>query len=217
MNTSSSHAAAAADHDASTAKRVKPRRARRPCDACRRRKTRCIVPPGERSCVACTSRRDACTFDLKPPSRPSRHVRVSQDGQSRSTEIPSMALNQTPSRSPFVPLAPLNREGSVAHLEPAHATSIPAAGNTNSPLTETGMDSSRPYEISNVLYGSSSGSNGCKDGDSLGLGKSTFAELYGLSSDMEPILMVNASSHVSQIDNSWLTHSDFPIAPPSIR
>ncbi|KAK9245748.1 fungal-specific transcription factor domain-containing protein [Lipomyces tetrasporus] len=48
-------------------------RRERPCDGCRRRKTRCLRPEGAVICTMCVSHDEVCTFVLEPPTR-RRHV-----------------------------------------------------------------------------------------------------------------------------------------------
>ncbi|KAL1696073.1 hypothetical protein GGG16DRAFT_44445 [Schizophyllum commune] len=44
-------------------------RKNRPCDACRRAKTRCAIPAAGPPCVECQQTRKQCTFDQLPPER----------------------------------------------------------------------------------------------------------------------------------------------------
>jgi hypothetical protein len=41
----------------------------RPCDACRRRKSRCVIHEGQPSCVLCQFHRQECTFVQSPQPR----------------------------------------------------------------------------------------------------------------------------------------------------
>ncbi|KAH8749605.1 fungal-specific transcription factor domain-containing protein [Hyaloscypha finlandica] len=41
----------------------------RPCDACRRRKSRCIIPQDAETCIMCQSRSEECTFIQNPQRR----------------------------------------------------------------------------------------------------------------------------------------------------
>ena len=50
----------------------------RPCDACRRRKSRCIIPEGTQVCMMCHSRSEECTFVQSPQRRKRRKV---EDGE----------------------------------------------------------------------------------------------------------------------------------------
>ena len=44
--------------------RKRQRRSLRPCDACRKRKTRCVTKDGDGDCVHCQLRATPCTFQL---------------------------------------------------------------------------------------------------------------------------------------------------------
>lgn len=54
----------------------------RPCDACRRRKSRCILLEGSESCVLCHSRSEECTFVQIPQRRKRRRDEESSEGAS---------------------------------------------------------------------------------------------------------------------------------------
>ncbi|KAK9451490.1 fungal-specific transcription factor domain-containing protein [Limtongia smithiae] len=54
-------------------------RRERPCDGCRRRKTRCLRPEGNVVCTMCVSHDEVCTFVLEPPTR-RRHVTTMSSG-----------------------------------------------------------------------------------------------------------------------------------------
>lgn len=49
-------------------------RPRRPCDACRKRKSRCEMTEGETICVLCRFHRQSCLFQEKPASRKKRKL-----------------------------------------------------------------------------------------------------------------------------------------------
>jgi hypothetical protein len=51
----------------------------RPCDACRRRKSRCIIPEGTEVCLMCQSRAEECTFVQSPQRRKRRKVETSEN------------------------------------------------------------------------------------------------------------------------------------------
>lgn len=55
-------------------------RRERPCDACRRRKSRCIISDQSEACVLCQSRSEECTFVQSPVRR--KRPRVEVDGTS---------------------------------------------------------------------------------------------------------------------------------------
>ncbi|RPA85500.1 hypothetical protein BJ508DRAFT_189361, partial [Ascobolus immersus RN42] len=67
----------------------------RPCDACRRRKSRCVMHEGEKSCVLCQFHSQDCTFVQSPQPRTKRRLPTS-DGA--GTE------EQNASKKRFVPL-----------------------------------------------------------------------------------------------------------------
>ncbi|KAK0102211.1 Fungal specific transcription factor [Cadophora gregata] len=46
----------------------------RPCDACRRRKSRCIIPQDTETCIMCQSRSEQCTFIQNPQRRKRRRA-----------------------------------------------------------------------------------------------------------------------------------------------
>ncbi|XMA07908.1 hypothetical protein WAI453_000699 [Rhynchosporium graminicola] len=46
----------------------------RPCDACRRRKSRCIIPQDTQTCIMCQSRAEQCTFVQNPHGRKRRKI-----------------------------------------------------------------------------------------------------------------------------------------------
>ena len=53
----------------------------RPCDACRRRKSRCIILENTENCIMCHSRGEECTFVQTPQPRKRRRIdRGSEDG-----------------------------------------------------------------------------------------------------------------------------------------
>src|ERR1700692_928787 len=46
----------------------------RPCDACRRRKSRCIIPQDAETCIMCQSRSEECTYIQNPQRRKRRRA-----------------------------------------------------------------------------------------------------------------------------------------------
>lgn len=177
---------------------ARPRRAVRPCDLCRIRKSRCVIPPGLSRCTLCQSRQTACTFDQKPPPRPPRL----QSGRSRDLQ---QQLNKTTAlpRQVYRNLAPstgirqdVSNQPRVSNAKTTVDQS-PASSSTSSyqsPLVPGDLAEEHDVEAqSPLLLGNVSRRDEEDDGDSLGLSRSTFAELYGLTSDMEPILMVRAA------------------------
>src|ERR1700761_7733030 len=49
-------------------------RPRRPCDACRKRKSRCEITEGETVCVLCKFHRQPCLFQENPQPRKKRKI-----------------------------------------------------------------------------------------------------------------------------------------------
>jgi hypothetical protein len=62
------HAAANLIDEPSGPSTSRPRK-ERPCDACRRRKSRCVINPGARLCVLCEFHKQECTFLQDPQPR----------------------------------------------------------------------------------------------------------------------------------------------------
>lgn len=52
----------------------RPPRADRPCDTCRKRKSRCVKEPGQDKCVLCTFHRRDCTYLDEPQRRKKRRT-----------------------------------------------------------------------------------------------------------------------------------------------
>ncbi|KUJ17850.1 uncharacterized protein LY89DRAFT_732561 [Mollisia scopiformis] len=55
-------------------------RKERPCDSCRRRKSRCIIPQDAETCIMCQSRGEQCTFVQNPQRRKRRKVEEDSTG-----------------------------------------------------------------------------------------------------------------------------------------
>ena len=135
----------------------------RPCDACRRRKTRCIVETGQQKCNLCTYRQNPCTFDEEPPQRPTHAPPLNAHHESlaaRASPSPQEVLNlvrfQDQNGSPAATLSSVNAQNDPDESSHPSASTLQRDQWTRS----------------------------------LGLNSTKFAELYGLGSDMEPILMV---------------------------
>ncbi|KAI9835755.1 MAG: hypothetical protein M1819_001934 [Sarea resinae] len=79
---------AAADAEATNARS----RRDRPCDACRRRKSRCVINDGAKSCVMCDFHGQDCTFVQEPQPRKRRanpNVKEEEPSKRRSPEVSS--------------------------------------------------------------------------------------------------------------------------------
>ncbi|KAH7110456.1 hypothetical protein EDB81DRAFT_927035 [Dactylonectria macrodidyma] len=73
----------------------------RPCDACRKRKTRCVTKDSDGDCVHCQLRATACTFQYSPPKRQATTgaYGLSGDEPAPGLDDPSLQDGQSPSRS----------------------------------------------------------------------------------------------------------------------
>lgn len=175
-------------NDYISGRRKRPRRKDRPCDACRKRKTRCVTKAGEDSCVHCQLRRSTCTFEQDPPDRasvgetsPGVSLHMSRqaalDNSSLSAgrnNVASAGIRGTPS--------PLDRGEEASRRSTATAPSISA-------------QESAPYGVGAQTTSTVPGPTSTRYDDfGLGMSQSRFAELYGLGSDMEPVLMVYCPS-----------------------
>jgi hypothetical protein len=136
---------------------MRQRRAMRPCDACRQRKSRCVTTGSGSKCSMCEMRPLPCTFTAKPPRRENTARRLK-------------ARNDDGTITSLVPEAVLHPELS-----------------TQSPESSSRSVVSQVLPL-NIL----SPNHRC-----LGKDKERFAELYGLTSDMEPLLMVRLSTRCS--------------------
>ncbi|EOA85147.1 uncharacterized protein SETTUDRAFT_32374 [Exserohilum turcica Et28A] len=87
---------------------TKPR-SRRPCDPCRRRKSRCEKPHSDQPCLLCSFHHQECTFNENPPPRKRRAVTID------SLE-PSESVPNPPSHSPHS-----RRSSTVASTSPQEA------------------------------------------------------------------------------------------------
>lgn len=147
---------------------AKPRRAARPCDACRRRKTRCIIPSDAQQCTACIQRKGLCQFVERPPDRSRKRQQVTATG---------FELEQTSPRSIGLPSAPrtesLNGEPSPGPVSIQVSSEAGVALGSPVPSVRTMRHFQEDREMS------------------LGQAVGRFSELYGLTSDMEPILMAS--------------------------
>lgn len=157
-----------------------PRRSLRPCDACRKRKTRCLEKeqPGDK-CVHCELRGTTCSFRQGPPHRGGQHKQrrpnESRTGNhagpvSRGAPTPSPAPGDVRATSPALPDLI-----SSPHVQPAVTPTVQIT---------PGGKRREPQQPQSALL------RDAFDLPTLGMAPHRFAELYGLGSDMEPILMV---------------------------
>lgn len=171
-------------------KRRRGQRSNRPCDPCRRRKTRCIVESGSAGeCTVCLYRQTKCTYEESPPERP---LPRRPSSTATSTSIIDAAQRHPP-------------PGEVAHLSPGSGE-IPRSAPALPPSTGVRTNEELPSDVLSSGEASAaaleaarerqrngepvSDADRAKGEKSLGLDSTRFAELYGLGSDMEPILMV---------------------------
>lgn len=77
----------------------KPPRADRPCDTCRKRKSRCVKDPGQEKCVLCTFHHRECTYLDEPQRRKKRKA----EGQSHLSSISEQAGVSTEAYVPHKP------------------------------------------------------------------------------------------------------------------
>ncbi|KAL5387958.1 hypothetical protein DPSP01_003356 [Paraphaeosphaeria sporulosa] len=147
----------------------------RPCDACRRRKTRCIVDTGQQTCNVCIQKKNDCTFLEHPPKRsvPAPVQPSDEEVRIPSVPSPSQVLSPRYNASPTVNL------GAITVSD-----GLETQNHTAEPLEQT-----EDFERS------------------LGLNSTKFAELYGLGSDMEPILMRHRPYSAVYNEYTLPTHS----------
>ncbi|GME25625.1 hypothetical protein GTA08_BOTSDO05741 [Neofusicoccum parvum] len=179
------------DSSAESRKRRRGQRSNRPCDPCRRRKTRCIVESGSSSgeCTVCLYRQTKCTYEESPPERP---LPRRPSSTATSTSTVDASTRHPPS-------------GELAHLSPGSGE-IPRSAPSLPTLTSVRTNEELPSDVLSSGEASAAALEAARErqrnGDlvsdaerakgekSLGLDPTRFAELYGLGSDMEPILMV---------------------------
>ncbi|KAL6401222.1 hypothetical protein AUP68_16951 [Ilyonectria robusta] len=174
--------------------RTRRRRRLRPCDACRKRKTRCVTKDGDGDCVHCQLRASACTFQYSPPKRQATTGAYSLSGDEPAPGLddPSLQDGQSPSRS-------LSRGHSRSREEsrdevqvlvsemqsPVQSFLSPAETRASGNSSSRHLHQAPPSVIAPELVE--------HDPDplerTLGCSSLLFSELHGLGSDMEPILM----------------------------
>ena len=76
-------------------------RSRRPCDSCRRRKSRCEIIDGATPCVLCRFHRQECTFVEEPQPRKRKATSLSEDAvQPDKDRNAAIEGDQPPTHSP---------------------------------------------------------------------------------------------------------------------
>ncbi|KAL6409988.1 uncharacterized protein AUP68_06396 [Ilyonectria robusta] len=158
--------------------RKRQRRSLRPCDICRKRKTQCMTKDGDNDCVHCQLRATACTFQHDPPERLGRGRKESRD-ESRTLGSPAALTAETQSVQSFLSPAETRASGDSAgrHHYVPPSVIVPELVEPD-PLDRT-----------------------------LGCSLSRFAELYGLGSDMEPILIRYRPYDIRSYKFSLETHA----------
>lgn len=159
-----------------------PRRVTRPCDACRRRKTRCISEEeGAATCVSCNERGVECTFERDPP------------GRQRPTGTSHDANGTTPNRSRNLPA---DAQATIASFSPLAVASdgVQATSSDFSSHVRNAGSAHSPVSIRTSVHIQNHHESNHAETQSLGQSNHRFAELYGITSDMEPILMVCPTS-----------------------
>lgn len=68
-------------------------RKERPCDHCRRRKSRCIIPQDAETCIMCQSRGEQCTFVENPQRRKRRKLEDDSTGSPDTSKPRSVPYN----------------------------------------------------------------------------------------------------------------------------
>lgn len=165
--------------------RKKPRRGGRPCDRCRQRKTRCIVKERDEhgnviACLHCSLGGSTCTFREGPAGR--RHSQTDESAQSQVDGDPSR-------RTPSQPREQTDNNAVVFHATP-RATHL-GTQRIGTPLSRSQSQQDAGVEVpAPFLSTLTPESHNLSEFPELGLAPGRFAELYGLGSDMEPILMV---------------------------
>ncbi|KAH3955528.1 hypothetical protein HBH53_000180 [Parastagonospora nodorum] len=167
-------------------RRQPAQRSNRPCDLCRRRKTRCIIDNGQVSCSLCRQRNNECTFKEEPPRRMVAGL------QEELSSAPSVQASPSPhdvlNSQQFI----VDNGIIAANSNPTHEDQHMYVGHI-----EGNPASQRPTWSE----------------DALGLNRSKFAELYGLGSDMEPILMRHRPYDPINNEYSLPTHAIRLVSP----
>lgn len=83
----------------------KPPRADRPCDTCRKRKSRCVKEPDQDKCYLCTFHRRECTYLDEPQRRKKRKAEGTRNAPSHGLASSEHAATAGLYVEPFVNLA----------------------------------------------------------------------------------------------------------------
>ncbi|KAH7118222.1 fungal-specific transcription factor domain-containing protein [Dactylonectria estremocensis] len=203
--------------------RKRQRRSLRPCDACRKRKTRCVTKDGDGGCVHCQLRVTACTFQHDPPERQATTGASSsgavggpggvgigigldhhRQGPSSSRSL-SLGRGRKESRDearPLGSLASLVSETQTLLSETQSVQSFLSPAETRASGDSTAQHHHAPSSVIVPELVEPGPLN-----RTLGCSLSRFAELYGLGSDMEPILMRHRPYDIRSHEFSLETHA----------
>ena len=96
-------AAPAAPKDMSTpakGQRIPRGKRERPCDACRKRKSKCVVTEGKKTCAACGAHGQECTYveDPQPRKRPVDNDANHTDPTTKRRQVVRFRVAKTPAR-----------------------------------------------------------------------------------------------------------------------
>ncbi|KAH7160529.1 fungal-specific transcription factor domain-containing protein [Dactylonectria estremocensis] len=189
--------------------RTRWRRSLRPCDACRKRKTRCVTKDGDGDCVHCQLRSSACTFRSSPPERQATTGASSSSGGERAPGLddPSLQDGQSSSRS-----ISRSRENSRDETQVLVSEMQSPVQSFHSPAeTRASGNSSSQYihQAPSVIVPELVEPDTDPDPleRTLGCSSLLFSELHGLGSDMEPILMRHRPYDIHTHEFSLETHS----------
>lgn len=75
-----------------------------PCDACRRRRSRCVIHPGAALCVLCEYHKQECTFKMRPKKEPAQKQQEAQSiyqRPERADQTKDINQEQHDNRVPF--------------------------------------------------------------------------------------------------------------------
>ncbi|KAG9257374.1 fungal-specific transcription factor domain-containing protein [Emericellopsis atlantica] len=174
------------DFDGSARKRK--RRTDRPCDACRRRKSRCVTKEDESDCMHCQLRCTACTYDEGTRPRTAAKATASETRKKTPSRATEGFAAASPSRASQY-FRPINGQ------HQSEKSQSPSGFQITGPPSNSTLRSTDPGQL---VPGSL---------PVLGLASERFAELYGLGSDMEPILMRHRPYDKTTHEFSLETHS----------
>ncbi|KAH7109003.1 fungal-specific transcription factor domain-containing protein [Dactylonectria macrodidyma] len=202
--------------------RQRQHRRLRPCDACRKRKTRCVTKDGDGDCVHCQLRATACTFQHDPPERQATTsassssggvYSISGDERAPGLDDSSLQGGQSSSRSLSRSRSRNRKESPDEVRTLVSETQSPVQSSVQSFLSPAGTRASGDSSSRHHHHAPSVIVPDLVEPDpdplerTLGCSSWRFAELYGLGSDMEPILMRYRPYDIHTHEFSLETHS----------